>query len=252
MNHAPTAPAIFPSWTPKEMGFPKAAGLSVLLVVIIASFFYWASTALAPKPQPAAIQVTQAQLVQLPKPTPPPPPKVIPPPKPLPAIIPKPIPVPSKIVVATKPPPPVRHIFKPVPHPVVTHQPPPPTPVTQPAPPQAVAAPPTNGIPIYGHEMYSILEQNQNVPPALAALGISGTAYVRVTVTPDGHVIHATLIKSGGNPLIDQTAIQHALEAQFPPFNAEMPHSTMSFVVPVEIQPQGADSDSDSDSDSGN
>ncbi len=248
MNHAPTAPAIFPSWTPKEMGFPKAAGLSVLLVVIIASFFYWASTALAPKPQPAAIQVTQAQLVQLPKPTPPPPPKVIPPPKPLPAIIPKPIPVPSKIVVATKPPPPVRHIFKPVPHPVVTHQPPPPTPVTQPAPPQAAPAPPTSGIPIYDKEIYNILVQNQNVPQALAQLGISGTALVQIVIAPNGHVISAKIVRSGGNPLIDQTALQHALEAQYPPFNAEMPSSTLSFIVPVNISPQGDDSDSDSDS----
>jgi len=230
------------------MGFPKAAGLSVLLVVIIAAFFYWASTALAPKPKPAVIQITQAQLVQLPKPTPPPPPKVIPPPKPLPAIIPKPIPVPSKIVVATKPPPPIRHIYKPVPHPVVTHQPPPPTPVTQPAPPQAAPAPPTSGIPIYDKEVYNILEQNQNVPQALAQLGISGTALVQIIIAPDGHVISAKIVRSGGNPLIDQTALQHALVAKYPPFNAEMPSSTLSFVVPVNISPEGADSDSDSDS----
>ncbi len=251
MNHASTASEIFPSWTPKEMGFPKAAGLSVLLVVIIAAFFYWASTALAPKPQPAVIQITQAQLVQLPKPTPPPPPKVIPPPKPLPAIIPKPIPVPSKIVVATKPPPPIRHIYKPVPHPVVTHQPPPPTPVTQPAPPQA-AAPPTSGEPIYGQEMHTILQQNQDVPQALAQLGISGTAIVQITMAPDGHVISAKIVRSGGNPLIDKTALQHVMVAKFPPFNAEMPSSTLSFEVPVNISPEGADSDSDSDSDSGN
>ncbi len=185
--------------------------------------------------------MTQAQLVQLPKPTPPPPPKVIPPPKPLPVIIPKPIPVPSRIVVATKPPPPIRHIYKPVAHPVVTHQPPPPVPVPQPAPPQAAPAPPTSGIPIYGHEMYTILEQNQNVPPALASLGIGGTAYVRITVAPNGHVLSATIIRSGGNPLIDQTAVQHALAAQFPPFNAEMPSSTMSFIVPVNIEPQPSD-----------
>jgi protein TonB len=238
LNYAPTAHAPFPTWNPKELGLPKATAFSVVLVLLIAASFYWASTALAPKPQPAPIQVTQAQLVQLPKPTPPPPPKVIPPPKPLPVVIPKPIPVPSKIVVATKPPPPIRHIYKPVPHPVVTHTPPPPVPVTQPAPPQAAPAPPTSGIPIYGSEMHAILEQNQDVPPALASLGIGGTALVQITVAPDGHVIAAKIIRSAGNPLIDQTAIQHALVARFPAFNAEMPSSTMKFNVPVDIEPQ--------------
>ncbi len=236
---------MFPSWSPKELGLPKAAGLSVLLVVVIAAFFFWASTALAPKPQPAVIQITQAQLVQLPKPTPPPPPKVIPPPKPLPAVIPKPIPVPSKIVVATKPPPPIRHIYKPVPHPVVTHQPPPPVPVKEPAPPQAAPAPPTSGVPIYGQEMHAILEQNQDVPQALAQLGISGTALVQITMAPNGHVISAKIARSSGNPLIDQTALQHALVAKFPPFNAQMPSSTLSFDVPVHIEPQASDDSSD-------
>jgi TonB family protein len=190
----------------------------------------------------------QAQLVQLPAPTPPPPPKVIPPPKPLPAIIPKPLPVPSKIVVATKPPPPVHHIYKPVTHPVVTHQPAPPVPITHPMPP--AAAPPSNGIPIYGSEMHNILEQNQNVPQALAQLGISGTAVVQITVAPDGHVISAKLVRSGGNSLIDQTALDHAMHATFPPFGADMPSSSLTFNVPVNITPQDGGSD-DSD-DSGN
>ena len=238
----------FNSWTPKELGIPRATAMAVGLVVMICGFCYWAAILLAPPPKLQAIQVTQAQLVQLPAPTPPPPPKVIPPPKPLPAIIPKPLPVPSKIVVATKPPPPVHHIYKPVTHPVVTHQPAPPVPITHPMPP--AAAPPSNGIPIYGSEMHNILEQNQNVPQALAQLGISGTAVVQITVAPDGHVISAKLVRSGGNSLIDQTALDHAMHATFPPFGADMPSSSLTFNVPVNITPQDGGSD-DSD-DSGN
>ncbi len=226
---------IFPSWQPEELGVTRAAGLSILLVVVIVSFCVWTSTAWGPKPQPPVIQITQAQEVQLPAPTPPPPPpKVIPPPKPLPALIPKPMAVPSKIVVATKPPPP-RHVYKPIPHPVAPH---PPAPVVthQPPAPQA-AAPRTDGEPIYGSEMHNILEANQSVPPALAQLGISGTAVVHIMVAPDGHVVSARIITSGGNPLIDQTALDHALHAKFAAFNANMPNQILGFDIPIDIEP---------------
>ncbi len=239
MDNSPATTGDFNAWTPDEMGLPKATAFALILVGLIVVFCVLASTVLAPKPPPAAIQVTQAQLVQLPTPTPPPPPKVIPPPKPLPAIIPKPLPVPSKIVVATKPPP-VHHLYKPIQHPVVTHQPPPPTPVQQPAPPQA-AVQPTSGEPIYGSEMHSILEANQNVPPALAQLGISGTALVEVTMAPNGHVVSARIVQSGGNPLIDSTALDHVMHASFPPFNAEMPNTVLKFDIPVDIEPQSND-----------
>ncbi len=223
-------------WQPDELGLPRATGLSLLLVALIIGFCLLASGVMAPKPPLQPIQITQATLTQLPKPTPPPPPKVVPPPKPLPAVIPKPPPVASKIVVATKPPPPVHHVYKPIPHPVVTHQPPPPVPAPQPAPPQA-AAPRTDGEPIYGAQMHEILQANQNVPPALAQLGISGTAYVEIIVAPDGHVISARIAKSSGIPLIDQTALDHALHANFGAFNAEMPAANTKFIVPVDIEP---------------
>jgi len=245
---APTGP--FETWQPPEMGMPRATVASIVLVAVIVAFCYWASEILAPKPKLQAIQVTQAQLVTLPKPTPPPPPKVIPPPKPLPALIPKPLPVPSKIVVATKPPPPIHHVYKPVPRPIV-HAPTPPMPVKTPPPaPAAAPAPPSSGIPIYGHGMYETLEANQSVPQILASMGVSGTTFIAITVAPDGHVVSARIVKSSGIALIDQTALQHAMEAHFAPFNAEMPSNTLTFTVPVNITPQTDDSTSGSDSDS--
>jgi protein TonB len=230
--YRPAVPA-GPGWQPKELGLPKATALSVLLVAAIVGFLLFAGENFLPKPQPPMIQVTQAQLVTLPTPTPPPPPKVIPP-KPLPALIPKPIPVPSKIVVATKPPPPVHHFEKPIPHPIETHTPPPPTPQTTPAPPQA--APPTSGLPIYGSQMHAILQANQDVPQALKTLGLSGTAYVEIVVSPAGHAISAKIYRSSGNPLIDQTCLDHALHADYGAFNAQMPDSNQAFIIPIEIQ----------------
>jgi periplasmic protein TonB len=232
---ASTAADGLPTWEPREFGLPRATLVAILLVAGIIAFCFWVSTAFGPKPVPQAIQVTQATLTQLPKPTPPPPPKVVPPPKPVPAVIPKPPPVPSHIVVATKPPPPIRHIYKPVPHPVINHTPPPtPAPVRRaPQPP----APPTSGIPVYGNQIYTIIQANQNVPPALAQLGLSGTAVIEIEVAPNGRVISASVYKSSGVPLIDQTALQHARDARLPPFNSEMPNQSHAFLVPIEISP---------------
>ncbi len=81
----------------------------------------------------------------------------------------------------------------------------------------------------------------------MAQLGVSGTAIVQITVAPDGHVISAKVVRTGGNALIDQTAYAHAMAAKFPPFSADMPSSSLTFDVPVDIEPQTDGSD-----DSGN
>jgi protein TonB len=230
-----TADGEFPSWDPPELGMGKATLGAILLVAAILGFCYFAAISLAPKPPPVVIQVTQATLTTLPKPTPPPPPKVIPPPKPIPAVIPKPPPVQSKIVVATKPPPVIHHIFKPVPHPVINHAPPPPTPLPVSPQPSAPPSPPTSGIPIYGSQMHDIIQSNQDVPPALAQLGVSGTCVVRVIVAPDGSVTSASIAKSSGIPLIDQTCLDHTRNAHLNPFNSQMPSTPQAFLIPIEI-----------------
>ncbi len=235
----------FPSWQPKELGMPKATGIALLLAALIAGFIFYAIYILTPPKQPEVIQITQAQLTTLPQPTPPPPPppKVVPPPKPLPVTIPKPPPIPSKIVVATKPPPPVHHFIKPIPKPIPHVEQPTPPPVTPPPPAAAPPSPPavqTAGIGPYGSAMHAIIQANQSVPPALAQLGVSGTAIVKVTVSPDGHVVSAEIIKSSGVPLIDSTALDHVRNASFPPFTSNMPDQTLSYTVPVEIDGEDA------------
>jgi protein TonB len=235
----------YPSWQPKELGTARATLLAMLVFAVIAGLIYYAAIDLAPPPQPQVIQITQATLTQLaqPKPPPPPPPpKVVPPPKPLPVTIPKPPPIPSKIVVATKPPPPVHHHVKPIPKPVphVEQPPPPPSTPTPAAAPPAPAAPPTAGIGPYGQAMHNIIQSNQNVPPALAQLGLSGTCVIHVVVSPDGHVVSASVLRSSGVPLIDSTALDHVRSAVFPPFTSNMPSSTLTYDVPVEIDGEDA------------
>jgi protein TonB len=223
---------------------PTATGIALLLFAVVAAICLYAMNNIIPPKQPEVIQITQAQLtaVPVPKPPPPPPPKVVPPPKPLPVTIPKPPPIPSKIVVATKPPPPVHHVIKHIPKPIPHVEQPTPPPVVQPptpTPPQ-VAAPRTDGIGPYGSAMHSIIEQNQDVPPALAQLGVSGTAVVSVEVAPDGSVVSASIVRSSGVSLIDETALDHVRSAHFPPFNADMPNQTQRFTVPVEIDGEDA------------
>jgi protein TonB len=238
-----SAPDHFESWNPKELGMTKATAASVALVMLIAAFCYWATVILAPKPQPQPIQVTMARLVQLtplPKPAAPKPAKIIPPPRPVPAVFPKPILAPGKIAVA-KPPPSPRHAHKPAPQPAVQHAPAQPVSAIHQPPP---VPPPFSAIRAYDRQIYAVLQANQNVPPALAALGASGSVLLRIIVAPDGHVVSATAIKSSGVSLIDQTALSHALAAHFGPFTPGMPSTPCTFTVPVEIQTPDDNSDS--------
>jgi protein TonB len=239
-----SAPDHFESWNPKELGMTKATAASVALVMLIATFCYWATVVLAPKPQPQPIEVTMARLVQLtplPKPASPKPPKIIPPPRPAPAVIPELVPAPGKIAMA-KPRLPVRHAYRRTPQPAVQHAPAQPVPAIHKPPP--ASSPPVSAIRAYDRQIYEILQANQNVPPALAALGASGSVLLRIIVAPDGHVVSATTIKSSGVSLIDQTALSHALAAHFGPFMPGMPSTPCTFTVPVEIETPADNSDS--------
>jgi periplasmic protein TonB len=261
----------FPSWEPRELGLPRAFLGAILLLGMITAVCVWISTSVAPKPPaPPAIQTMRVSLAQLPQPAPParpvakpvPPPPPVPPPQPAPLVIPKPPPVPSHIPVPTRevppppPPPPARHVTKPAPHPL-TRRPrvtrparrvPTPTPpaVQQAAPAAPHAAPaapvvPTSGIPIYGERVYQIIQANQNVPEVLAEMGLSGTAEIEIDVAPNGKILSARVVKSSGVPIIDSTALEHARDAQLPPFNHDMPNRPHAFLVPIEIQPAAND-----------
>ncbi len=81
----------------------------------------------------------------------------------------------------------------------------------------------------------AIRAADQSVPPALAQLGVSGTCLIRITVAPDGSVISASIARSSGIPLIDQTALQHAMQAHLSAFNSQMPNTPQEFLIPVEI-----------------
>ncbi len=100
---------------------------------------------------------------------------------------------------------------------------------------------PTSGIPIYGERVYEIIQANQSVPEVLSEMGLSGTAVIEIVVAPNGKVLSARVYKSSGSPIIDSTALEHARDAQLPPFNSAMPNQPHAFLVPIEIQPAQSD-----------
>jgi protein TonB len=244
--------------------------IAILLVGVITAAGVWLSASFGPKPESSAIQAMQVSLAQLPKPAPPAPPvsKPIPPPppvpqqpvpppkpvpaKPAPAVIAKPPPVPSHVPVPTRelppPPPPVPHVSKPVPHPPYRRPPVrrPAAPPAAPAAPRAAPTPaapnpatsvvPTSGIPVYGERVYEIIQANQNVPQVLSEMGLSGRAVIEIVVAPSGKILSASVYKSSGVPIIDSTALEHARDAQLPPFNNRMPNQPHAFLVPIQIQ----------------
>jgi protein TonB len=114
---------------------------------------------------------------------------------------------------------------------------PPAVPAPAPAPRPVAPAAPTNGIPVYGEQIYSIIQSNQNVPAILSEMGLSGTAVIEIVVAPNGKVLSARVAKSSGVPIIDATALDHARNAQLPPFNSEMPDRPRAFLVPIAIEP---------------
>ena len=70
---------------------------------------------------------------------------------------------------------------------------------------------------------------------------LSGTAVIEIVVAPNGKVLSARVYKSSGVPIIDSTALEHARDAQLPPFNSAMPNQPHAFLVPIEIQPAQSD-----------
>ena len=250
----------FPSWEPRELGFSRALLLAILLVAAITACCVWIVHVFRTQGRAAgdpgdagdagAVAETGASRLR----TPPPARAAIPkpPPKPAPAVIPKPPPVPSPIAVATMlppppPPPPVRHVYKPAPHPVIGAWP-------RPGPPALAAG---RAAPHRARRRHD-LPRPQRQPAAFRSMasrfirssrptrtcrrccrrwGLSGTAVIEIVVAPNGKVLSARVAKSSGVPIIDATALDHARDAQLPPFNSQMPDQPHAFLVPIEIRP---------------
>lgn len=60
---------------------------------------------------------------------------------------------------------------------------------------------------------------NAGFPAAIREQGLTGDVRLRVTVAPDGRLLALTVLRSSGQPLLDQAALQSVRDAQpLPPF----------------------------------
>ncbi len=237
MKYAPTT---YPHWEAPELGMVRATAASVVLSIAIVVAIISLVPARHHAPPPL---VTHARMVTLPPP-PPPPPEIVQPPEPLqpPPITPPPeAPAPAKIQIQKPPPKPIKRVVRHPPQHHVVPQPPPPQPqvqaprVTNPPPP----APEQRGTDMheYGQELHDQIQSAIEVPAAIQQLGLSGTALITCTVSPDGRLVSARVARSSGNPLIDQAALAGVKQHHYRSFTGQ----TASFNIPVEITGSGGE-----------
>jgi len=96
---------------------------------------------------------------------------------------------------------------------------------------------PPNDLPSYKATMSVALQQNVQIPPAIAATGVSGTTLIEILVKPNGEEISAKIYRSSGIPIIDEIAFSQVTQAIFLPFPPALGTKPLSFVIPVTVQP---------------
>ena len=97
-------------------------------------------------------------------------------------------------------------------------------------------------LPSYAAAMCAILQENTQLPPAIAATRVSATAYIEILVKPDGEEISARIYRSSGIPVIDQIVFTHVTQAIFPPFPPALGTQPRAFTIPVQVRPIGVGS----------
>jgi protein TonB len=214
----------------------------------------WATAEVPYSPPPAAIMLELAPLPVAPEPTPSeippgpelsevipepeePPPVEMPPPVLAEVTLPEPEPPPP---LDLKPPPPPKPIEKKVekkpPQPKV--QAPPSAPEqaqTASAPrPGASADPPSATLPTWKGLLLRHLEKHKRYPAEEQRARREGQPWVLFTMSRDGRVLAARLLRSSGNAALDQEALDLLTRAQpLPPLPQDQPGESLDLTVPV-------------------
>ena len=102
-----------------------------------------------------------------------------------------------------------------------------------PAPPAAAAADPT-ALPAWQGRLVAQLQHAKHYPDSSRLAGNEGVAVVSFTMDRAGHVLAVRLVRSAGDPALDEeaTALVHRAEP-LPPPPAEMPGATITLSVPI-------------------
>ncbi len=86
----------------------------------------------------------------------------------------------------------------------------------------------------YRATLYAAVKNRLRYPPTAERQGISGTAEVRFTLDRSGQVISASLVRSSGNPLLDQAALATVRPgSSLPAAPASVPQSQFTVSAPL-------------------
>jgi protein TonB len=203
-------------------------------------------------PPPAAIMIEMAPLPAAPEATPneaPPGPElseVIPEPEPPPPVeivlaevsLPEPEPPPPVDIKPPPPKPPEKKVEKKPPQPKVS--------APQAAPQQAEVAaapmvgaapePPSARLPTWKGLLLRHLERHKRYPSEAQRARQEGIPYVFFTMSRDGRVVAARIVRSSGVASLDQEGLELLQRAQpLPPLPSDQPGETLDLVVPIQF-----------------
>ncbi|MEE1612524.1 energy transducer TonB family protein [Microvirga sp. CF3016] len=86
----------------------------------------------------------------------------------------------------------------------------------------------------YRATLYAAVKNRLRYPPTAERQGISGTAEVRFTLDRSGQIISASLVRSSGNPLLDQAALATVRPgSSLPAAPASVPQSQFTVSAPL-------------------
>jgi len=91
----------------------------------------------------------------------------------------------------------------------------------------------------YRASLYAAVKNRLRYPATAERQGISGTAQIRFTLDRSGQVISASLVRSSGNPLLDQAALATARPgSSLPAAPASIPQQQFTVTAPLRFDPR--------------
>jgi len=103
----------------------------------------------------------------------------------------------------------------------------------------AAAAADPSALNRYRAALYAAVRSRLRYPPSAESQGISGTAEIRFTLDRSGQVLNVSLVRSTGNPLLDQAALATARPgSSLPAAPASVPQQQFTVTAPLRFTPR--------------
>lgn len=89
----------------------------------------------------------------------------------------------------------------------------------------------------WGRAVNRAIARQMRFTPEIRALGKDQVIHVRMTVSPDGSVREAHIVRSSGNDMVDQAALDMVTRAgKLPPFSSDMEKRDIRIELPIHMK----------------